>query len=446
MRQSYLFILLFIAILPSIAEGRNDRVEWQFINDVNNECVKKYLETGIYNGSVGIKSAELSFRHRDKVVKAQIDREGNPTANSQKNDYWLFEVPVSDIPAGTVVDLFIPFAGAAGENNLFVLEYRDGKNWLPVISVDKDGSNCTSTGNYNHPRRMWQAVRLEKPVKGNGKISFRLRQIEDKHIISSVVQPTPHGEQPQAVIYNNAIACDTTKLLFIGNSYTFFYTYPIIFKEMAWREGHYADCTMFAPPGYTIGDHLDNKYSMELIDTHIYDYVMLQDQSFLPTLYRTEDENEGSKNLATMIKRVRRNSPDAKILLEITWGRRNGNDVMEDYFLEKYPHFYANYDAMQERLIESMTMEAQYNNALLLPVGYAWQFVMHERPDINLYFPDNYHPSYEGSYLIAAVAYLTVYGKPFGADAANCKLDAETAEYLRSVAERVVLKGEVWCK
>ncbi|MBQ9962315.1 MAG: SGNH/GDSL hydrolase family protein, partial [Alistipes sp.] len=80
------------------------------------------------------------------------------------------------------------------------------------------------------------------------------------------------------------------------------------------------------------------------------------------------------------------------------------------------------------------------------PVGYAWQIVMHERPDINLYHKDNHHQSYAGSYLAAAVAYLTVYGEKFGSNPADCKLKAETAAYLRSVAERVVLNGEKWNK
>jgi hypothetical protein len=71
---------------------------------------------------------------------------------------------------------------------------------------------------------------------------------------------------------------------------------------------------------------------------------------------------------------------------------------------------------------------------------------MHERPDILLYHKDNHHQSYAGSYLSAAVAYLTIYGEKFGENAANCKLDAATATYLRSVAERVVLDGEKWGK
>lgn len=99
---------------------------------------------------------------------------------------------------------------------------------------------------------------------------------------------------------------------------------------------------------------------------------------------------------------------------------------------------------MQNRLIEVVTAEAKQWGTMVTPVGLAWQIVMHERPDIVLYHTDNHHQSYAGSYLSAAVAYLTIYGEKFGSNPANCKLDAPTAEYLRSVAERVVLGGEKW--
>ena len=235
-------------------------------------------------------------------------------------------------------------------------------------------------------------------------------------------------------------------ILFIGNSYTYYHTYPAIFKEIAWHEGHYADCNIFISGGYTMKAHLANPHSMEQVDKGGYDYVMLQDQSILPTLNGTADDAGSAEQMVKMVNRVRESSPEAKVLLEITWGRKFGSNNFGKYeqYIEKYPHFYSSYDAMQQRLIDVMTAEAEQNSALLNPVGLAWQFVMHERPDINLYHTDNHHQSYAGSYLAAAVAYLTIYQQPFGNAPANGKLSPEIASYLRSVAERVVLKGEKW--
>ena len=84
-----------------------------------------------------------------------------------------------------------------------------------------------------------------------------------------------------------------------------------------------------------------------------------------------------------------------------------------------------------------MASEASVNYTLL---GEAWRKVRTERPSLEMYHTDLHHPSYAGSYLKACVNYLTLSGKKFGADPCDCLLDAETAAYLRGVAEAVVLK------
>lgn len=431
-------LCLFSGIMIYSAQAEN-RAEWRFSKNREKKSVSAYLETGFYNAAVGIKSATLSFNHKGKVAVGDINAKGYPAATSTAGDYWLFEVPVSDFSKGTVIDFFLPFTGNEGERNSFVLEYRDGKRWY-------EAATALSTTSLKHPTRLWQSVRFAKGAGKDGKIALRLRQVEDKTVLSTVACPSPRGQQPQVIIYDNAVPRDTLKMLFIGNSYTYYHTYPVIFKEIAWREGHYADCNIFISGGYTMQQHLKNKHCMEVVDRGGYNYAMLQDQSILPTLNGTADDAGMAANMQKMVSRVRKTSPESKVLLEITWGRKFGNNNFGKYepYIAKYPHFYSSYDAMQNRLIEVMTAEAEQCNVGVNPVGLAWQIVMHEREDINLYHTDNHHQSYAGSYLSAAVAYLTIYQKPFGSNPADCKLKPEIAKYLRSVAERVVLKGEKW--
>ena len=321
----------------------------------------------------------------------------------------------------------------------WMFSYRDGKKWV-------EATTTLSTTSHKHPIRLWKSVRLTRPIKKAGTVALRLRQTDKNEVDFSIAGLSPRGQRPQVIIYDNRVPQDTLRMLFIGNSYTYYHTYPAIFKEIAWHEGHYADCNIFISGGYTMKAHLANPHSMEQVDKGGYDYVMLQDQSILPTLNGTADDAGSAEQMVKMVSRVRESSPEAKVLLEITWGRKFGSNNFGKYeqYIEKYPHFYSSYDAMQQRLIDVMTAEAEQNSALLNPVGLAWQFVMHERPDINLYHTDNHHQSYAGSYLAAAVAYLTIYQQPFGNAPANGKLSPEIASYLRSVAERVVLKGEKW--
>lgn len=439
--KKLLILFSFLSFsLVALAGGDANRAIWRFSKSKGFEPAKCYIREGLYPAYIGIKSSELGFFHKGKLVQAALNTKGYPTADAVKGDYWLFEVPVAaGLHSGTVLDIFLPFTGNEGERNHFVLEYRDGRRWVKAADV-------LSTVAPKHPTRHWQSVRLEREIPQGGKVALRLRSVEKQVVKSSIACPSPQGQQPQVVIYDNAVPRDTLKMLFIGNSYTYYHTYPMILKEIAWREGHYVDCNIFISGGYTMKAHLSNPHSMEQVDKGGYDYVMLQDQSILPTLNGTADDAGSAVYMETMVERVRKSSPDAKVLLEITWGRRHGNNNFGKYekYIAKYPHFYENYDAMQNRLIEVTTAEATACNALVNPVGLAWQIVMHERQDINLYHKDDHHQSYAGSYLAAAVAYLTIYGEPFGANPADGRLSAEKAAYLRSVAERVVLKGEKW--
>ncbi|MGD8814110.1 MAG: SGNH/GDSL hydrolase family protein [Anaerolineales bacterium] len=51
------------------------------------------------------------------------------------------------------------------------------------------------------------------------------------------------------------------------------------------------------------------------------------------------------------------------------------------------------------------------------PVGLAWQRAMEERPELDLYMPDDIHPSIHGTYLTVNVIYAAVFGEiPIGLD------------------------------
>ena len=438
MKRFFLSLALIFASFAVVAAADSNRAEWRFAKK-QTESAQRFVATGYYPAEVGIEGATLSFHRQGRLVKGDLDSKGFPTAHSKRGDYWLFEVPAGALDAGTVVDIFAPFTGNEGENNSFVLEYRDGKKWLSALPV-------ASTTSLKHLRRLWHSVRLENAVPADGKVALRLRQTDKSAVQFTVACPSLRGQQPQIVIYDNAMPRDTTKVLFLGNSYTYYYTYPVIFKEIAWREGHYADCSIFISGGYTMAQHLANQHSVELVDKGGYDYVMLQDQSVLPLLNGTADDSAMTESLNVMTERVKKSSPDAKVFIEITWGRRFGNNNLGQYekHSQKYPHFFTDYDAMQNRLIENITAEAEQCKIGLHPLGLAWQIVMHERPDISLYHTDNHHQSYAGSYLSAAVAYLVIYGEKFGENPADCQLDSQTAAYLRAVAERVVLGGEKW--
>ena len=441
--------ILSIASITASDNG-GKRAEWTFSKAKNSKPEIDFVESGRYRSQSG-EPSEISFvraKQSADPAKKLSHKNGMPIAeNTAAGDYWLFEMPVEHLDAGTVIDFWAMFfSNPCDTPHKFSLEYCDGGKWVPAYEQKKENGikyNCLSTTSDKHPRRLWKSVRLSKPVD-NGTVKFRIKQ-SDKSVLSTTLGGSVTGQSPKIICYDASVPCDTLRMLFIGNSYTYYNEYPIIFKEIAWREGHYADCDIFISGGYTMKAHLNNKVSRETVEKGGYDYAFLQDQSFNAVLIDTEDDKGAVENMAKMIKRVKKYSPDAKTVIEITWGRKFGNNNLgkkNEYLPTKYPSYFSDYNAMQNRLTDMITEEARITGSQVSPVGIAWQIIRRERPDIELYAKDAHHPSYAGSYLSAIVAYLTVYRTPFGDNPINGKLDAATAAYLRDVAQRVVLSGE----
>ena len=78
------------------------------------------------------------------------------------------------------------------------------------------------------------------------------------------------------------------------------------------------------------------------------------------------------------------------------------------------------------------------------PVGLAWERVMKERPDVNLFAPDFEHPSIQGTYLETLVVYGTVFRRsPVETRYLPSGIRPETGAFLRQVAWESV---EAWSK
>ena len=93
---------------------------------------------------------------------------------------------------------------------------------------------------------------------------------------------------------------------------------------------------------------------------------------------------------------------------------------------------------------EEMTLSAANEvDALVIPVGLAFQEAYRQRPDVKLQMGyDDYHPAIAGQYLAAAVMYGTLYGRSavgnpydyFGA------IDKDTLAFVQKVADETVRK------
>ena len=74
-----------------------------------------------------------------------------------------------------------------------------------------------------------------------------------------------------------------TRVLFLGNSYTAFNSLPSLTRLLALSLGDTIEVSSNTPGGYTFNGHSTDLTSMTLIQQGNWDYVVLQEQSQLPS-------------------------------------------------------------------------------------------------------------------------------------------------------------------
>lgn len=226
-------------------------------------------------------------------------------------------------------------------------------------------------------------------------------------------------------------AQDVKKVLCVGNSFTFYHDSYKRLAEIAESQGHKLDVNAQFVGGFTFHRHLNRDETMSAITYNQFDYVFLQDQSQTPAILGKDKKNGRLllRDAMELAERIRCYSPDAKIWFEQTWSYSHGN----------FGGF-GSYEMFDECLKKGTVLMAKKAHANVSPIGEAFRLCRQERPDINLYDNDNKHQSALGTYLKSCVNYQLIFHQPFTTHATSCGYDEDACRYLRSLAERVVLK------
>lgn len=221
----------------------------------------------------------------------------------------------------------------------------------------------------------------------------------------------------------------TIRIFFVGNSYTYANELP----QLLTRLGASADPPInietgqHTPGGSTFQNHWKkrerivnkmrrNRGTDPSQAPPYWDFVVLQEQSHRPFLDR-EKMHEYGRKLVTEIGQI----GDARFVFYMTWPRRND-------------------PARIESLAEAYEGIAEELDAAVAPVGRAWERAIRERPDLNLYLQDGFHPNPLGTYLAACVFYAVLTEEsPLGLS--NGGLDGisdEDAAFLQRIARETV--------
>jgi hypothetical protein len=226
----------------------------------------------------------------------------------------------------------------------------------------------------------------------------------------------------------------TTRVLFLGNSYTATNDLPGMLRQLALSLGDTVTTQQSTPGGYTYQLHTTNATSQQYIDQGGWDFVVLQEQSQLPSFQLPQVQSDCFPFAAELIDSIRVHSPCAEPVFYMTWGRQNG-DAQN---CANWPPV-CTFEGMNALLRERYLMMAVDNSAWCAPVGMAWKNTRDQQPTINLYSADGSHPSAEGTYLAACTFYATLFRQsPLGATYV-AGIDPATAAVLQGIATNTVL-------
>ena len=175
----------------------------------------------------------------------------------------------------------------------------------------------------------------------------------------------------------------------------------------------------------------DIRFRVMSIHLKPWDVVVIQGQSQEPSFPDAQVDTQTLPYAVQLSDSIWANNTCSNVMYYMTWGRQNGDPQWSGI---------NTFEKMNTRLYNAyMRMADSSDRAMVSPVGRVWSYVRTNHPSINLYNPDESHPSAEGTYLAACTFYASLFQQsPVGSNYYG-GLSAATAGILQNAAALVVL-------
>ena len=196
---------------------------------------------------------------------------------------------------------------------------------------------------------------------------------------------------------------DTLHILFVGNSHTYVNNLPELFANLSESAGRPVVFDMSAPSSYSLMEHATNESTLAKISRGGWDYVVLQEQSQIPTIpfWRDSGMFPAARFLDSLVT-----SHGGSTAFYMTWGWKLGGTMI--YQGDTSPHF-RDYFEMQDSVTSTYVTIANELSALLSPVGMAWRRARILDTLVDLWQEDYCHATLKGTYLAACVFYCAIF-------------------------------------
>ena len=236
----------------------------------------------------------------------------------------------------------------------------------------------------------------------------------------------------------NIFSQDTLRVLFLGNSYTSFNNLPQLVQNVSASAGKNLIVDSNMPGGFTISNHINDPTSMGKVSLGIWDYIVIQEQSQLPTIdfYRYNDMYPALADLKLFAEQF---NPCTKIITYMTWGRRFGGQQCDPTNTFCSPVF-ADFNHMQDSLTSAYTQISDSLNIQCAPVGVTWQNILNDT-NLILHATDNSHPNLDGSYVAALTIFSSIWKQTSNGISFNAGLTPLRAQYYQQQSDNTIFNN-----
>ena len=381
--------------------------------------------------SCGPSQEQTGYDGRSFDISANQNKQATVTLNKIGNDYKLtikgfgntvnYEKKES-VPWNAVAKKIVEVEIEEGINNIG--DYFFNSSNLTKFILP---STVTSFGEHSFP--------------ANAEIYTYAENIEtassNKIYYYSYNKPSEAGNYWH-MVNDVIIIWQTYKVLFIGNSFTYYPTgtnnpgVPNAFRELSSSLGIDVNIEYVVIGSHTLtqyanpNDENGGEVVYEKLNKYDdYDFIILQEQSTTPV----NGYNSFNKAVKTLVEKINATQKHCEVILYSTWGFPSGVSssgnftsvpVMEGLLTEAY-----------EKCADELELRISY-------VGKAFTDVYLNHPEINLYYSDDKHQGYTGAYLSACVHVATLFNVDVTKAPYNSNLNGDVAAILREVAYKIV--------
>lgn len=233
---------------------------------------------------------------------------------------------------------------------------------------------------------------------------------------------------------------ESLKVLFIGNSFTYYNDMPQLFGQIASGAGELVEVHSIVHGSYTLEKYADpndvaaptDDVTMQgcgqIVDQTLrasddYGVVILQEQSTRPVT----NYNSFVESARTLKEKIGETQKDCEVYLYATWGFPAGLDST-----------YATIPDLEVAIRQAYKNAAAEIGASVSNVGEAFTAIYTQHSEIGLYNADGRHPTYVGSYLAACVHLATILDCDPRTTTFTGELSEDDAKLMENVAYEVV--------